>query len=466
MPDPECYGDQEFEDSLEPKHLIRRTDVVARAGVMMLGAGTSSLRVRQLMKRAADAVGLRTMESTIGFTSLTMTVERRGLFRTKVAEVAKPGVNAHRIAMLQDLSNSMPSRITATELDHRLDEIANTEPLYPSWLRAIMVALACAAATVLLGGSWREIVAVLPASSLAYALFRRLGRWELNHLAVVVSSAAMASGSYWLISLLLAQGLGASPTVAAGFICAPLFLIPGFPLVTAGLDLTRLDLSAGIPRAVYAAMILLAMTIGIWVVAKLGGVTADVLPPQLISPWLLWPIRVLASFVGVVGWAMMLNSPLPAALASGAVAIVGNSVRLAMMDAGALDHVATFTGCVVIGLGCAIVGASFGLEKIIMTVPTLLISIPGPAALRTLLAFDAQDMTAVVAYGSSTVLGVIAMVAGLSAARMLTDPEWIFTRDDPPSLRAVMPKLRRRSTRRKSHRKRHGGKNTPRLGLH
>ena len=34
----------------------------------------------------------------------------------------------------------------------------------------------------------------------------------------------------------------------------------------------------------------------------------------------------------------------------------------------------------------------------------------------------------------ATVLAVIAMVAGLSAARMLTDPEWAFTRPDPPEL--------------------------------
>ena len=33
---------------------------------------------------------------------------------------------------------------------------------------------------------------------------------------------------------------------------------------------------------------------------------------------------------------------------------------------------------------------------------------------------------------AATVLGVIAMVAGLAGARMLTDPEWAFTTNDPP----------------------------------
>lgn len=445
QPDPDCFGEQEFEDSLEPWHLIRRTDVVARAGMLMLGAGTSSLRVRQLMKRAAHAVGLGNVEADIGFTSLTMTVERRGLFRTKVVEVRKPGVNAHRIAMLQALSNAMPEHMTATELDQELDRIENTQLLYPAWLRGLLVALACASVTLLTGGGWREIAAVLPASGLAYLMFRRLGRWNLNHLAVVLASAFTASGTYLAAAGLIDHFSGAtSPRMAAGFICAALFLIPGFPLVTAGLDLTRLDLAAGIPRAVYALMILLAMTIGIWIVTKLGGISADPLPPFTAEPWQLWLMRAAASFAAVVGWAMMLNSPLATAVASGVVAMAGSALRLGMIDAGVTEHVATFAGCFLIGLGCAILGRVFSLEKIIMTVPTLLVSIPGSAALRGLLYFDEQLIERAVEQGLAALLGVIAMVAGLSAARMLTDPEWIFTRDDPPPLRQLVPRLRRR----------------------
>ena len=448
QPDPECYGDQEFEDSLEPRHLIRRTDVVARAGGMMLGAGTSSLRVRQLMRRSAKALGLGHIASSITFTSLAMTVERRGVFRTKVVEVPKPGVNAHRIAMLQKLSNEMPERITATELDRQLDRIDHADPLYPAWLRGIMVALACASVAVLAGGGWREIGTVLPASALAYLLFRRLGRWQINHLAVVMVSAFTASALYLLGTGMLDRLFGEpSPRMAAGFICASIFLIPGFPLVTAGLELTRLDLTAGLPRAAYASMILLAITIGVWIVANLGGVTAETAPPLGVEPWQVWAIRVVASFIAVVGWAMMLNSPLRAAMASGAVAVAGNAVRLELIDLGVAEHVATFAGCFIIGLGCALLGRLFGLEKIIMTVPTLLVSIPGAFALRSLLHLDQNHTDLAVTQGMTALLGVIAMVGGLSAARMLTDPEWTFTRDDPPHLREVVPGLRRRKLR-------------------
>ena len=146
------------------------------------------------------------------------------------------------------------------------------------------------------------------------------------------------------------------------------------------------------------------------------------------DPALVWAALIIASFFAVFGWATMFNVPLGTAVASGVVAIVGNVPRLLLLENGIKPHVATFVGCVIMGLGCAVVAYWFHMTKIIMTVPTLLVSIPGSSALRTLIYFDQADITAAIESGVSTVLVVVAMVAGLSGARMLTDPEWTFTR--------------------------------------
>nr|WP_231979904.1 threonine/serine exporter family protein [Tessaracoccus coleopterorum] len=100
------------------------------------------------------------------------------------------------------------------------------------------------------------------------------------------------------------------------------------------------------------------------------------------------------------------------------------------------------------GLACAVVGRLLDMEKIVMTVPTVLVAIPGSSALRTLLYFDQRDVVSALENGVSTVLVLIAMVAGLACARMLTDPEWAFTRPDPPwgrrlatlSVRRLLPR--------------------------
>ncbi len=434
--------DHEYEDALEPKHLIRRSDIVLKAGILMLGAGTSGLRVRELMQSVASTVGITRLHADISFTSITLTVGRRRIFRTQIAEIPNPGVNAHRIAMLQDFGNSLPERATVAELQTRLREIEKTPRLYPEWVLVILVALACASITVLGNGSWREVAAVIPASALAFWLHRRMGSWQLNHLATVLISAATASALYVGFTALLDLALGGpSPRVAAGFISACIFLIPGFPLVTAGLDLTRIDLQAGIPRLVYAAMVLLSITIGVWLVAILAGLSADPVPPLDAATPVVLAVSAVASFFAVFGWAAMFNSPLRMAVASGVIAAACNLPRLLMLDQGVRPHVATFIGTFLMGLCCALVARWFNMTKIIMTVPVVLVVIPGASALRTLLYFDQADVVSALASGVATVLVAIAMIAGLAGARMLTDPEWAFTRPEPQTI--ALAKMRR-----------------------
>ena len=451
--EPPEYDEHEHEDALEPRHLIRRSDVIQRAGVLMLGAGTSGLRVRELMRAVARTVGIRQLRAQVAYTDITLTVRRRGIFRTQVGEIGAPGVNAHRIAMLQRLTTTLPKRATVAEVDALLDEVEQTPRLYPAWMLVVLVAMACASVTLLTNGGLREVAAVLPASALAYWLHRSLSRLQLNHLAVVLTSAAVATGLYVVFTRLLDLALGGpSQRMAAGLVCAAIFLIPGFPLVTAGLDLARIDLLAGVPRMAYAAMVLLSITIGVWLVITVSGVSPDLVPPLDWPPALTWTALLAASFFAVFGWATMFNSPLWTAVASGVVAMLGNVPRLLLLAGGVKAQVATFVGCFLMGLLCALAARLFSMEKIIMTVPTVLVSIPGSAALRTLIYFDQADVVSAMDNGVATVLAAIAMVAGLAGARMLTDPEWAFTRADPPgtALHLVGRALRRQRRRRRA----------------
>lgn len=428
--------------------LIRASELVARAGIAMLGAGTSGLRVRELMRVSAASLGLESFRVHLTFTDLVTTVGRDGRYRTQVADVGSPKVDAQRIAALQELSLTMPAEMTADDLDARLTVIDGLRPAYPGWLVAVMVALACASVTILTGGWVREVLAVLPAAALGFSVRTLLARWKINHLASVMIAAAISCAAFvGFTTAIDAIAGGSGMRMAAGFICAAIFLVPGFPLVTGGLDLGRIDLGVGIPRIGYAMTVLLALAMGVWLVAAPAGISPDLVPAQTGPGWLLWGAWVLASFFAVAGWAVMFNSPWRVALASGAIGVLGNVPRLLMLQSGVAVHVATFTSCFLMGLLCAVAGRAFGLEKIIMTVPTLLVAIPGASALRTLLYFDQRDVLLALENGVSTVIVVIAMVAGLAGARMLTDPEWAFTRPDPPDLRQVAPLSPRRLRR-------------------
>ncbi len=418
-----------------PSSLTDEAEVVLQSGVLMLGAGTSGLRVREVMRAVSSSVGIDRLSAQVTSTDIVVTVGRGIETRTLVGEIGSPGVNAHRIALLKHLAETLPGRCSPAEIAARLRAVERTRPLHPLWLLILLVALACASVTVLGGGGWREAVAVLPASALGFFALRRLQRWQINHLATVWVAAVASCGSYIGLASLITLLTGASsPRTAVGFIGAAIFLIPGFPLVTGGLDLGRLDLQAGVPRIAYAGMVLLAIALGVWVVAVIAGISPDPAPALATSTWLTWFLRVVASFLAVYGWAMMFNSPTGAAVTSGVVAVAGNLVRLALLDQGVSNHAATFVGGLLMGLLCALAGRWFRLEKIIMTVPTLLVLIPGSSALRTMLYFDASDVVLAVQNLVATGLAVVAMIAGLSVARMVTDPEWAFSR---PELRDV-----------------------------
>ena len=432
------------EDALEPVHLIARSDAVLRAGTLMLGAGTSSRRVKDVMGAVAAALGIDALQAQVSFTDIVLTVVRRGIFRTQVAEVTKPGVNAERIALLHTLEDDLRPGMHVADVADRLRAIEGRRPLYPAWLLAAVVALACASICVLNNGGWAEVAAVLPASALAYGLHRTMGRLQVNLIASVVISTAVASSLYLAFSWLVHGGrLGAEPRLVAGFVASAIFLVPGFPLVTGGLDVVRLDLDAGIARLAYAGLVMLAMGVGVWGVASVAGVSPDAVPVLALPLAGLWALRLAASFAAVRGWALMFNAPAAVALASAAIAVAGNALRLVLVDAGWAPHVATFAGALLIGLVCHLVGWAGRLPVLIMTVPTLLVMIPGAPGVRALMYFNSGDLMGALGQGLAVVLQAIAMVAGLAAAMMLTDPEWAFTRPDPPTLRRVGQRLAR-----------------------
>ena len=46
-----------------------------------------------------------------------------------------------------------------------------------------------------------------------------------------------------------------------------LFIIPGFPFITSGIDLAKLDMRSGLERLAYAVLIILVATMTAWIMA-------------------------------------------------------------------------------------------------------------------------------------------------------------------------------------------------------
>lgn len=113
----------------------------------------------------------------------------------------------------------------------------------------------------------------------------------------------------------------------AGYICAMLFIIPGFPFITSGIDLAKLDMRSGVERFTYALIVVLVATMSAWIMAlilHLQPVDFEKMSLPL-EAWILF--RLLASFCGVFGFSVMFNSPVRLAAVAAGIGAVANTFR-------------------------------------------------------------------------------------------------------------------------------------------
>lgn len=411
--------------------LIRRSGVVLRTGRLCLSAGHGSYRVKAAMERVARALGIDRHEAHVTLTEITTTSHRGHSFRTEVAEVRTIGVNADRLAELERLTRGLEERrlaggepATVEQVAAELDRIAGKPPLYPTALNAFWAGIACAAFAFLNNGGPVEILVVLVAAGLGQAVRRVLLHRGWNQFGVTLLAAGAASLAYLgIVALLRTAGIEAVYH-GSGYLSAVLFLVPGFALVTAALDLARLDFSAGIARLVYGLMIVTSAALVVWgISAAIGLHPTPAGQPQLDSGWLL-ALRLAASFVGVLGFALMFNSPWPMALGAAAVGMIANVGRLELITAGLPIQAAAAAAALLVGLLAAYLGPRLDVPKITVSVPAVVIMVPGVTAYRAVFFLSTGDVIEALSYGVRACLVVLALAVGLAVARMLTDRTW------------------------------------------
>lgn len=416
------------EDALEPVSLIRQSGTVLRMGKAMLSSGTGSYRVKTAMQQVARALGLDRHEAHVTLTEITATSHRGPIFRTEVAEVRAIGVNSHRLAELTDVCNGLRPGASAEEVNAELDRIEALPPLYPAWANALFSAMACGAFAYLNDGGVVEVVGVFMAAGAGQYLRRFFLHRRVNQFAVTMLAAALACLVYLLFVLALDAFGGSGSTHEAGYISAVLFLVPGFALVTGALDLAKLDFSAGVAREVYAFMILIAAGLSVWAVSWVAGLSPDVVPGVDQPALLEIVLRLLASAVGVLGFALMFNSPLRMALGAAGIGMVANVLRLELVDLGVAAQASAMLATLVVGLLAAWAAPRLHVPRITISVPAVVIMVPGASAYRAVVGLNNGDVDVAVSSGIQAVFVVISIAVGLAAARILTDRAWAYER--------------------------------------
>ncbi len=406
--------------------LTEALEGLLRFGALMLRAGDAAFRVREAMGLIATSLGIERLSLHITVRGMTATVWRDGEHVTLASEVDSLGIDAWRLGALERLARDSKPGLAPATLAAQLNAIEATTALRSILVVAVAVGFASGAFGYLNGGGLPAVLAAFVAGGAGQALRMLLFRQRLNQYAVTAACGLVAAGLYYLVARLLVQ-VGLPSDHGVGIVAAVLFLVPGFPLVAALLDLLQHQTVAGIVRLTYGMVLLLAAAFGLGIVAALAGFSAAAAPPPLpdsLAATLLW--RAIASVLGGCGFAILYNSSLRTVLAVGGLALVGNELRLALHDSGFALAPATFVGALAVGLLASFARSRLHEPRIALTVPGIIIMVPGAYAFQAVVLFGQGNVLAGLQPAVLAAFVVGAMALGLATARFMSERKWLL----------------------------------------
>jgi len=212
-------------------------------------------------------------------------------------EIGPSGINAWRIAELEQFAATAGPKLAPSEISVKLSEIEATMARYSNMQIAAAVGAASGGFAFLNGAGVPELVAATIGGGCGQWLRLWLSRRQLNHYGVAALCAVMASGVYVLTAVLARYvGFGFA-NYPAGFIASVLFLIPGFPLIAGLFDLLQYQTVAAVSRLVYGVAILLAVAFGLSIVVAVADIDLSRQPPFELTYPLKLLLRAVARFV-------------------------------------------------------------------------------------------------------------------------------------------------------------------------
>ena len=319
-------------------------------GTSMLRAGNTAFRTRECMDLLAKKLSFDGISVALTFDTVIASVRRAGERVTMAREIGLPGVNAWRIGELEKLAQTAELGTNAQKTAADLARIESASPLYTRTQIAAAVGAASGAFAFLNGCGATEIWVAAVSSALGQSARSQLARRQFNQYGATALSAVVAAGMYVAIAALSVRAGWGTADHPAGFMSSVLFLVPGFPLVAALLDLLEHQTVAAFSRFAYGIMMFLAATFGLSIIVGIVRIDLSPHPPVELGYSLTMLLKGVASFAGGYGFALLYNSPARTALAVGLLALAANEFRLMLFDAGMALAPATFFGALAIGL--------------------------------------------------------------------------------------------------------------------
>ncbi|MFT9281863.1 threonine/serine ThrE exporter family protein [Bifidobacterium fermentum] len=494
---------RDFDTPVTEAGLAAKTSLIVRVGMLDLGAGTGSFRVREMMHRIAFPLGVH-VRSDVNLTDIEATCTDGKERMTEVVDLPTTGVNTERIWLLEHFADWFSVRcgltsiyhheptlstelvdtlgthesegsalravktrrkrlaaklptgdyakhfehhqpdslahgmkpITVREAHARLDTIERRHPLYSPQFAGLASAVACASFVFLLGGGPIDMLGAFIGAGVGHYIRRLLLARHINQFFVtfvVVAIAVLACvGTLRFFGIFYPSALEHD----TAYIGATLFVIPGFPLVTGGLDIAKIDYPSGIQRLTYALSIILMATFAGWAVARIVMLNPQGFAPLGLNDWTNGLLRFAMAFGGVWGFSVMFNSPQRMALTAASIGAITDTLRLEIQDLfGVPPEAAAFVGAFIAGILASFWRSAvrrgwlpphLGYPRICLTVPSIVIMVPGLYMYRAMFYLGQFNTLHALDWGFRAFMVILCLPVGLAMARVITDRSWRY----------------------------------------
>ncbi len=388
--------------------------VALRAGQLMMENGANAQRVELVVARVAHALGADRVDVQANPSGLIATAAAGRDHRTRILRVTKTGIDLNRMACVRALADRLEvTPAHPDEVREELERIAAAGRLYPLWLTALLVGVACGSFALLFGGGPREALAAATGAGVGEALRGLLGKRFSGRLIITFVISACASA----IALGLATLLAADLRIAMA--ASVLLLIPGVLMVSSVGDLLRGYAVSGLARAAIAGLVVL--TIGAGLATTLAFQGSELLPSVGARPGPLWAAGL--ALVATVGFAILFDVPRRLLPLSALIGMMGYAARDVGLWLELPPEPAVFAGGVMIAAASELASRPLRLPSNLFTIPAFIPLVPGVAAFQVVLFVVARDFTAATAGLIETGMWLGALGAGVGLVQGMVRPK-------------------------------------------
>jgi uncharacterized membrane protein YjjP (DUF1212 family) len=245
-----------MEHASESMHDI--TKVCLLAGKILLENGGETYRVEDTMIRIANSFGAPNAQSFVTPTGIIFSMDGPEAM-TRLIRISDRSTDLRKVTDVNAISRRISlGEVTVAEAYRLLQEIEQTTPNYPDWVKIIAAAIASGCFLIMFQGSWSDFVPALISGGAGFAFliyFHRLVPIKL--VAEFLASLLIGTAAYMFLYAGVGQDLD---KIIIGSIMP---LVPGLLITNAVRDLMAGHFVSGLSKGAEAFLTAFAIGAGI-----------------------------------------------------------------------------------------------------------------------------------------------------------------------------------------------------------